>query len=690
MKDLRPPRLPGGRSCRRAAAALAAAVLAALTLAITGTGAAVAAPLASTASAATTPGCAGISVSDATWMGDLAPCLSDRKLSQIVIPGSHDSLTYDPSIGAQSFGFATTQDEDITAQLNGGMRDFDIRVGWQNSAYYAEHGKIYGLLQLPSVLTSIAQWATQPSHEHEILRLALNINQNTTGPFPTSTCQAFGNALGGSLLTPDEVQSYFGTTDVGQVTLGQLWSLPDPSNAARVIIDGSDQCMHAAAGTDGADAGTWTASSAYYVDYGCSPATNTNALVQAAQQRATEGKQPTNGPISLGPPHPGGLYELDIQETPNNPPGCLLTPGEMAPDQKGFLNALENAWETQASVRNNLNLVLGDFVETIPLAADAIAMDEWLDIGTAPEVAFQAAGTEDLWSTGTDNHGDWGLRIMPGTSPSITLLRGGGYEIAYVDNHGDLNTVGTEGTKDWGLVMRPHTSPAITDLYGGGYEVAYQDGNGILETVGSGGGSDTQDWGAGMKDGTSPAITYQAGGYEIAFQANTGHLWTCGDPRSCQDKGLGMMAGTSPAITSLLGGGYEIAFQANPGNLWSVGSGGGSDIHGNWGLGMKAGTSPSITGLAAGGYEMAFQGPAGHLWSVGSGPGSDSHGNGGAGMMAGTSPAITGLLGGGYVMALQGPRGYLWTDGTAGTQYWGLGMMAGTSPSIEAPIFGVG
>ena len=547
MTYLRPPRLPGGRSCRRAGAALAAAVLAALALAISGSGAALAAPQASTATATTTPGCAVTSVSDATWMDDLTPCLQNHKLSQIVIPGSHDTLTY--GFGPVAYlGYATTQDEDITAQLNGGMRDFDIRVGWQNSAYYAEHGKIYGLLQLPSVLTSIAQWATQPSHEHEILRLALNINQNTTGPFPTSTCQAFGNALGGSLLTPDEVQSYFGTTDVGQVTLGQLWSLPDPSNAARVIIDGSDQCMHAAAGTDGADAGTWTASSAYYVDYGCSPATNTNALVQAAQQRATEGKQPTNGPISLGPPHPGGLYELDIQETPNNPPGCLLTPGEMAPDQKGFLNALENAWETQASVRNNLNLVLGDFVETIPLAADAIAMDEWLDIGTAPEVAFQAAGTEDLWSTGTDNHGDWGLRIMPGTSPSITLLRGGGYEIAYVDNHGDLNTVGTEGTKDWGLVMRPHTSPAITDLYGGGYEVAYQDGNGILETVGSGGGSDTQDWGAGMMAGTSPAITgLLGGGYVMALQGPRGYLWTDGTAGT-QYWGLGMMAGTSPSI----------------------------------------------------------------------------------------------------------------------------------------------
>ena len=33
-----------------------------------------------------------------------------------------------------------------------------------------------------------------------------------------------------------------------------------------------------------------------------------------------------------------------------------------------------------------------------------------------------------------------------------------------------------------------------------------------------------------------------------------------------------MMTGTSPAITGAAGGGYEVAFQANTGNLWTVGS----------------------------------------------------------------------------------------------------------------------
>jgi hypothetical protein len=49
---------------------------------------------------------------------------------------------------------------------------------------------------------------------------------------------------------------------------------------------------------------------------------------------------------------------------------------------------------------------------------------------------------------------------------------------------------------------------------------------------------------------------------------------------------------TSPAIT-LLGGGnnYEVAFQANTSHLWTVGS----DFHGDWGSVMRAGTSPTLT-----------------------------------------------------------------------------------------------
>ena len=74
---------------------------------------------------------------------------------------------------------------------------------------------------------------------------------------------------------------------------------------------------------------------------------------------------------------------------------------------------------------------------------------------------------------------------------------------------------------------------------------------------------------------------------EVAFQANSGQLWTVGSDNH-GSWGLGMKVGTSPSIAALPGGGYEVAFQANSGQLWTVGS----DNHGSWGLGMKVGTSP--------------------------------------------------------------------------------------------------
>jgi hypothetical protein len=61
--------------------------------------------------------------------------------------------------------------------------------------------------------------------------------------------------------------------------------------------------------------------------------------------------------------------------------------------------------------------------------------------------------------------------------------------------------------------------------------------------------------------------------HQIAFQANTGDLWTftASDPGSATPYGL--MAGTSPSVAPVasLGSNHEIAFQANTGHLWTTG-----------------------------------------------------------------------------------------------------------------------
>ena len=552
MKDLRLPRLPGGRSCRRAAAALAAAVLAALALAITGSGTALASPA---VSSLPTPGCSANTVSDATWMRDLSLCIGGYKLSDIVIPGSHDSLTY--SFDASPVNnLAITQNLDITGQLNDGIRSLDLRVLWNYTTahgygYYARHGALYSSwLMLPRIFSDIDSWALAPGHQDEVIRLGLSIDPGDAVPapgFPAQDCQIFANALGGSMVTPSQLQHNFGTTDPAQVTLDQLWSLPDPKGAARVIMT-NNQCMDAA----DPSAGQWPSNGGGFYANQCtaagmlSPADQQDGIqkldLQAARTRASEAGG--GEPMGLGPPVTGGLYELDIQGTPQA--DCLKTPASMVPDETTVLAALQNAWLAEPSVRKNLNLVVGDFIDQVPFTADAIAMDERLGAGPGYEVAYQG-NDGNLWWAGFGGNTGGAQPLMPGTSPAITTLPGGGYEMAYqAKGNGKLVVYGDAAKNGTGQEMMPGTSPSIAASPGGGFEVAYQ-------------GID-------------------------------GHLWTWSFSGPTEYGLQLMMAGTSPAITTLPGGGYEIAFQASTGNLFVNGPGGNTDT----GLGMAHGTSPSI------------------------------------------------------------------------------------------------
>ncbi len=96
--------------------------------------------------------------------------------------------------------------------------------------------------------------------------------------------------------------------------------------------------------------------------------------------------------------------------------------------------------------------------------------------------------------------------------------------------------------------MMGGTSPSITTLANGGYQIAFQANSANLYTIGAAGGGDT---GLGMAAGTSPGITvFAAGGYQIAFQANSTNLYTIGRLRG-GNSGLGMAPGTSPSISGV-------------------------------------------------------------------------------------------------------------------------------------------
>ncbi|MDQ3369206.1 MAG: hypothetical protein M3680_27585 [Myxococcota bacterium] len=283
------------------------------------------------------------------------------------------------------------------------------------------------------------------------------------------------------------------------------------------------------------------------------------------------------------------------------------------------------------------------------------------------DVAFQA-NTSNLWTLG---RGDWRLGMLPGTSPSIAALRGGGVQVAFQSNTKSLWTVGAAGNKNWDLGLMAGTSPSITALTGGGFQVAFQASSGRLWTVGTAG---MRDWSLGLMAGTSPSITALAGGgFQVAFQANTGALWTVGDAGG-RNWNLGLAPGTSPSITGLPGGGFQVAFQANTSDLWTVGAAGNR----NWSLGMKARTSPSITSLANGGFQVAIQANSGSLWTVGTA----GHRDWQLGLNPSTSPGIRSLPGGGFEVTFQANTGTLWTvDSNGGRRDWRLGLATGASPA---------
>jgi hypothetical protein len=298
--------------------------------------------------------------------------------------------------------------------------------------------------------------------------------------------------------------------------------------------------------------------------------------------------------------------------------------------------------------------------------------------GGGAEIAFQA-NTGNLWAVGEDQAGDLGYGMMAGTSPAITCLTGGGYEVAFQANTGNLWTVGQDGHGDWGTPMMAGTSPAIAALSGGGYEVAFQGSNGDAWTAGPDG---VTDYGTPMAPGTSPAITGQAGGgYQYAFQGSNGYLWIGGNGGRPFYQNLSVRAGTSPAMATLGNGTTVIAWQESNGCLDIITTGLTSCL-GNVG----ADSSPSITATNdPTGYMVAFH----DMWSnwvntyfPGAGVTSVTWG---LPIMGGTSPSATILPDGSLEMASQDPGTDLRTGITApNSRDWGLGMMPGTSPSISS------
>jgi hypothetical protein len=348
----------------------------------------------------------GMPYSGPTWMHDIAPCLEGRALSEIAIPGSHDSGTY--SFGILGAGFATTQDEDITQQLNDGMRRLDIRVDYQTSGFsgpgwYVYHGPIHSLtLTLDQIFAEIFRWAVQPGHGQEIIKLDLDIE----GGDDRNDCLGFGNEMGNALLTPNVLQVFLGTANPGQLTLGQLWSLnnsyPNSNGAARVIMN-NIRCLEYAKTGGAAKVGEWPFQGGYYAEQ-CSadglgyhedhPEQRfgvIDVLLPAAENRYSAGGGiPQTYSTPAPPPY---LYGLEVEATPESYPICAVTPLSLLPDEKEVIQALFNYHE---GVFWQLNFVSGDFVEQTDLLGEVVAVDTLPRVPDTPEITDLTTGVSQV------------------------------------------------------------------------------------------------------------------------------------------------------------------------------------------------------------------------------------------------------------------------------------------------------
>lgn len=223
--------------------------------------------------------------------------------------------------------------------------------------------------------------------------------------------------------------------------------------------------------------------------------------------------------------------------------------------------------------------------------------------GTSNVIAFQAAGTGNLWYVDDADQvpHDTGIKMAPGTSPAITTTNAGSGVAIVFKNNAD------------GLLYR--LDP--------GFDLRFA-GNGL-----------------GVAAGTSPSIAPStlAGHFEVAFQANgSGDLWWVDENNIGHDTGIKMAPNTSPAIALLDNGQVEIAFKRDSdGLLWTFNPATGPLMAAN-GLGVAAGTSPAITQMTGGRFAIAFQAAGfGDLWIV------DANNTGrdtGVTVQPGTSPTI--------------------------------------------------
>lgn len=123
-----------------------------------------------------------------TWMKDYAAFINDKAMHNIVIPGTHDAGSTRFQYLIIDYYFRTqTEATGILAQLNAGVRSFDLRIYEDSSEFYIMHNTqvvhIGGStkLTLTAVLDDVNTFVTTSGNENEIIILDFHLFGIATG-----------------------------------------------------------------------------------------------------------------------------------------------------------------------------------------------------------------------------------------------------------------------------------------------------------------------------------------------------------------------------------------------------------------------------------------------------------------------------------------------------------------------------
>lgn len=198
------------------------------------------------------------------WMAKALPLISDKKLNQIIIPGSHDAGMYKTTVCTASGGPSNTvtQGCSVYDQLLQGARYFDLRVAAQyidggDVKYKTVHVSNIEIFNLgyqgclgPSmdeILNDVAQYADDSAHKSELVILKFSHFLNCCWP---------GFADGWNVERQEHFVEYIikklgrymvrysGMNRIGQLSYGEILS-HGTENTAKilVVIDGLDQSL---------------------------------------------------------------------------------------------------------------------------------------------------------------------------------------------------------------------------------------------------------------------------------------------------------------------------------------------------------------------------------------------------------------------------------------------------------------